>query len=215
MAIAFGSVMNTVTHSGSPASPVVDSFTNTAGSLVIVGVISRTGGDQVTTGSCTYAGAALTLVAKFNTTAASSWAYVFKKTSPATGANNISIAFSGSSDVRVGAVSYTGASDVEANNTGTATATTWTGTVTTVTDNDWVGAWVMNDVTNNAATGPAVLRGAADDPNFLDSNAAQTPAGSKSIGGALSGGGSATFGWITFAITPTSTAINSKFLLFM
>jgi hypothetical protein len=203
MAIAFDSALNTVTH-GSPTSGFTDSFNNVAGTLLIVGIISRTTGDQIT--GCSYNGVAMTLVAKVNTNAASSWAYVFKLANPATGTNNISTTFSGSpADVRVTAASYSGASDVEASNTGTtASATSWTGSVTTITDNDWVGGFVMNDVTNNVATAPAVLRGVADDPNLLDLNSAQTPAGSKSIGGSIQGGASGNYGYIVFAMTPTA-----------
>lgn len=197
-----------MTQLASPASPTDVSFTNSAGTFLTVGIGSRTGGDQVT--ACSYAGAGMTLVAKFNSTAASTWIYVYKLASPATGANNITVTHSGSADLRVMAVSYTGAADVEASNTGTATATSWTGSVTTVTDNDWVAALVMNDATDNAATAPAVMRtptgGAGNDPGILDSNAAQTPPGSKNIGGSAVGGGSATFGWITYAITPTGGA---------
>lgn len=206
MAIALDSVM-VMDQQSSPGSPATAPFTNVAGTFLIVGVGSRTGGDQVT--GCSYNGVAMTLVAKFNSTAASTWLYIYKLATPATGGNNISVTHSGSADLRIAAVSYSGAGDIEASSTGTASSTSWTGSITTITDNAWVGAFVMNDATDNAATSPAVMRTPAfptgsdgNGPGFMDLNAAQTPPGSKSIGGSLVGGGSATFGWIAFSIVP-------------
>lgn len=211
-AIAIGSVMN-MDQVASPASPRAFPFNNVAGTLLVVGVGSRPGGDQVT--AVTYAGVSMTLVAKFNSGAASTWLYVYELANPATGTNDISVTHSSSADLRVAAVSYTGADDVEASATGTqASATSWTGSVTTVTDNAWVGGWVMNDATDNTATAPASMRtptgGDGNDPGFLDSNAAKTPAGSHSIGGGIVGGGSANYGWIVFSIKPTGAGGGSS-----
>lgn len=192
-----------------PASPATLSFNNAAGTFLLVGIGSRTGGDQVT--ACSYAGTAMTLVAKFDSNAASTWIYVYKLASPATGANNISVTHGGSADLRIAAVSYTGVSDIEASATGTqASATSWTGSVTTLTDNAWVGAWAMNDATDSTATAPAVMRtptgGDGNGPGFSDTNAAKTPAGSHSIGGGIVGGGSASYGWIVYSIAPPASS---------
>lgn len=206
MAIAFDSALATVTFA-SPASPTAQAFNNVAGTFLIVGVGSRPGGDQVT--ACSYAGTSMTLVAKFNSGAATTWIYVFKLANPATGSNNISVTHSGSADLRITAASYTGAADVEANITGTTlAATAWTQAITTTTNNDWVAAFVMNDVTDNTATAPAVMRSLVvnNDPGLLDSNAAQSPPGSYSIGGGIVGGGPSNYGYIVFAIAPPSTA---------
>ena len=204
MAIAFDSVLQTVTHTPAPVSPVVDSFTNTAGTYMQVGICERgaTTADRVT--GVTYNGVSMTQVAKQDTTAANGYDYVYELVSPATGANNISVSFSvGVTDIRVGAVSYTGVSVAsQANATGTvASSNSWTGTVTTVNADNWITGWVFNDVTDNAATAPSVQRSTTpnNDPGFLDSN--QTfSVGSNSISGTIVGGGSGNIGWIVVVI---------------
>ena len=67
MAIALGNAGN-MDQQGSPSNPFTYSFNNVAGDLLLVGIGSRTGGDQVT--ACSYDGVSMTLVAKFNSGAA-------------------------------------------------------------------------------------------------------------------------------------------------
>ena len=72
--------------------PQTYSFTNTAGNLLLVGVVLRDKGDTLT--GITYGGVAMTLVDKVNYSGTSS-SYLYYLLAPATGANNVVISYTG------------------------------------------------------------------------------------------------------------------------
>lgn len=110
---------------------------------------------------------------------------VFYKVGPSTGTNNLVVTRSaGTNTLEGGCASYSGVSQSgfpDAHNTNTGVKTD---TITTVADNCWVTVVAFND-TGGALSGVTnlALRQAFPDNNrgLLDSNAALTPAGAKTI----------------------------------
>ena len=138
----------------------------------------------------TYAGTSMTLVpgSAMTVGVAGNDGYVsYYLFNPATGANNVVISCSSALfGTNARAASYTGVLSTSLdskvttnpNNSG---ATTLTLTTTTVADNCWLVAGIRNQVGNFTAGANTTLRGAGNALSIADSNAAQTPAGSKSL----------------------------------
>jgi hypothetical protein len=209
-AIAFDSALTATTQNVTTSTNTI-SFTNTAGNLVIVGVVRRDTGDVVT--SVSYGGSAMTLVDKqgpIGGSGSGTYQYVYYLNSPATGANNI-VVTSGStgSDVKVAAVSYSGAAtnstvkNASNKNTGSA-ATSLTGTITPTVSNTWGVMFTYNNSGTFSAGSGSTARGTLSDPQFFDSNGVITSGASYSMGASWTG--STTFGWITLAIAPPAAA---------
>ena len=111
---------------------------------------------DVLTGA-TYAGTAMTLAAKVQVPS-DRYMYVWYLTAPATGANNVVVSASSSVVIAGASQSYTGAAqtapDVTATPTGAASSSALTGSITTVTANDWVfAAFRTNNGTESFGSG--------------------------------------------------------------
>lgn len=158
--------------------------------VLIVGVMVGTGN---TVSGVTYNGVSMTQI---NTQAIGGATfdnmYLFRLVAPATGSNNVVITASASTFIYSTAASYTGVDQtnpIDVNTTTTATATNLTLTMTTTVDNTWlVGFWgIGEDAGDDDFTAGANTTERASDtaPGIWfssgDTNAAQTPAGSKSI----------------------------------
>lgn len=212
MALAFDSVLNTSDHTGSPSSPVTDAFTNNAGNVVYVGIILRGVNSDLLTG-VTYSGDALSLISKETTGGAgNNVTYVYYKSGAKTGANNISVSYSGSpTAVRVSAVSYSGANSTQPDTTiasfGTVGGGTKTVSITPVVSNCWSGLWFWNDESGTQTAGSgATLRGASlTDPAFFDSNGTVNPGASYSMAVTWTGS-AANYESVIFSIAPATSS---------
>lgn len=155
---------------------------------LIVGVFVANGTDIVS--GVTYNGVAMTRINTGVKNPAQERTYLYGLTAPATGDNDIVVTLSTSNSfVAAAGVSYTGVKQTgqpEANaiNNTASPATSLTLTVTTTSDNAWLAGIFRNDggtqsVTNtNCSTRGGYVGGGV---HIVDTNAAQTPAGSKSI----------------------------------
>lgn len=203
-AIAFDSSLTTSIHS-SPSTSVTDSFTNTAGDSLFIGVTSRGINDNVT--SCTYDSVSASLIQKYgNGGALSSYSYIYWIPDPSTGTHNIVCSFSGSpTDVRVSGVSYSGtATSTQADAIKTASfssVSSWSDSLTTLTNGSWVVAWPFDDANDQIAGTGATARGSSANPMFFDSDSQVNPAGSYTIGSSWSGSGNG--GYILFSVIPS------------
>lgn len=142
--------------------------------------------------------------------------YLYYLVNPATGANNVVISTSSSTDIGALSTSYTGVAqtspiDVSAKNTGTSVATKTT-SLTTLTDNCWTILQHHNTASNPTAGASTTKRGynAADvGMAIFDSNAAITPAGTTSL---ISNFSTGNVGQIMAAFKPFVTVTDtSKF----
>lgn len=177
MAIAFDVASSA---SGSPsATPLEWAHTCTgANGLLLVGVQCQ---DNTVSG-VTYNGVAMTLL---DSDLVNSTVSMFGLKAPATGANTVSIAYTGSKYIRGIASSYTGFLGTLPDSTNTFTnaagsPTSSTITITTVDDNCWAAVMVYaaNVATAITAGTGGTLR-ATEQANtmFMDSNGVITPAG--------------------------------------
>ena len=169
------------------ASPMAWSHTCTGSDPVLLVGIVHFGGDLVT--GVTYNGAAMTQLDK-TSSFGGAVAYIYGLANPSTGANNISVAWSGgNATVRAAAGSYTGVRQtglpdaVAHDQNTTAAQTSIAATVTTVANNAWVGAFsfafggTFSSITNGtirttAGSGLCV---------WGDTNSVVTPAGGKTL----------------------------------
>lgn len=179
MAIAFDNASNFA----GPASPATIAFT-TAGTdrVLFVGVQVAAAGSI---SAIAYNGVALTKIAERTSANISATLQIWALANPASGANNLTITFTGAILVRI--VSYTGAPGVVFKETGfddQASATALAVTVTTTLDNCWVVGAFRNNLDNAAAAGAGTTLRAIDGAqSFImgDSNAVVHPAGSKTL----------------------------------
>lgn len=151
---------------------------------LIVGIWSQSG-DAVT--SVTYNSVAMTQAVKLAMTgsAAGQYIYLYYLLNPATGTNTVAATSSGVG-IDGASTSYTGvkqSGQPDATGTNVSTATTsLTTSLTTIADNCWLVGFAYTGSTQTAGTN-TTLRGSpvAGILCMIDSNSAQTPAGSKSM----------------------------------
>ena len=170
----------------------------------------------------TYAWVSLTQIQGYSTDGAGNSASCWGLANPASGANNVVITTSGTATIMCEIASYTWVAqsspvDVSVMNWPT-TTTSFTQTVTTTVDNDWLimcgkgrsGA----TVTAGANTFVRVSIETLFTGLFIaDSNSAQTPVGSKSLNVTSA---SQEFNGIMFALKPfTASVSNSAFFMFL
>jgi hypothetical protein len=135
----------------------------------------------------TYNGVAMTQINKISRDAPDGYQYLYALINPATGTNNIVATANTSQDqLTVKGTSYTGArqsSVPDATTTANGSAvTTLTTTVTTIADNCWlVGSFIKDTSGNFTAGANTTIRNTTSQFVAVDSNSAQTPAGSKSM----------------------------------
>lgn len=144
MALAINSQMTSNAGvSGSNVSSLSFSFTNTAGTLLVVGVCQS----SRTLNSVTYGGAAVTIDA--SATTGNALSSIGHKLTPLTGAQTVAITFSGGCNCEAGAISFTGINTttpiLQAINAGSGNNTAPTSTITgvrgssIVVDTTWAG----------------------------------------------------------------------------
>jgi hypothetical protein len=163
------------------------SFTVTgSNTLLIVGAVANSGTPNIS--GATYNGVAMTAGTKAQT-----FAYPFYLVGASTGTNNIIVSCSGncSGAMRIVASSYTGVAqsgqpDAATQCTDASNAMSFTCALTTMANNSWIIVYASNDNggTTSSGSGVFTLREAnVGDSSWalFDTNAAVTPAGSKTV----------------------------------
>lgn len=183
------------------ASPITVSHTCTGSNgMLVVGSGTFNISNTWVANSATYNSVAMTK-AKSNTAAAAASYFIessiWLKGGPATGSNTVSVAYTGTTNSPHGALQCTSYTGAQSSSTADATGGTDDGstggsqsfTVTTVADNCWIYALgIVEDTTpsiaaNQTSRGTVSISSAA--PSIIrgeDTNAAQTPAGGKTMG---------------------------------
>lgn len=212
MAIAFDSV----TATAGTASGVGLSHTTSAGSnrYMLIGI----GVNNGVTVTVTYNGVSATIVGTSqDVSPGGETLYLYRLINPASGANNVVVTTSDTLQWEGAIATYTGVSQnaPEASNKGGNLSSPITATLTTLTDNAWLAGFFRNGSGNNTAGANTTVRGAASALSIADTNADQTPVGSKSLNITFTGGG--VCGWIAVSLAPvqalTITAAVGAFVL--
>lgn len=175
MAIAFDAGSSGNTGSGSSLT-VAHTCT---GSNRILWVMGFTTGNDTVTG-ITYNAVAMTQAVK-KTTASSQTVYLYYLVAPATGANNIVLSDSGTNNLTIVGMSFTGASQTgvpDATSSNNNTGTTASVSLTTIADNCMVVAgYRFNTGTKTAGAGTTNVGGFANPAEGSYLTTAKTPAG--------------------------------------
>lgn len=182
MAIAF----DAATDGGNVVGTSTFSHTCTGSNrfLVVAGAFFGTG-----TGTATYAGVSMTEVASTPLNTNPGNLKIFFLANPASGANNVVVTPTNSSDNSIfTASSYTGAQSVstaDATGTNSGNSGTQTVSVTTSADNCWViGTWRNSGTSSTAGANTTIRKtnvGASNSMGIADNNTAKTPAGSVTL----------------------------------
>lgn len=208
MAIAFDAVTNS--EPASTTSPLTFSHTCTGSDLILlVGItILSNGGPDIT--GVTYAGVPMTQ-AVANTTDSNEDMYIYYLLNPATGANNVSISWSGTHTVAARAVSYTGvkqSGQPDASNSGHTTAgTSLAVSVTTVADNSWIVGFARNPTGGTAGAGANTIKRNTDTTAtaILEYSAnPKTPAGAQTTTATNSASGRMAYLVVSIAPAPVA-----------
>lgn len=196
--LAIDSQESAATAHHSTTSPLTWSFTNTAGNLLIVGVIATADSATSTISGVTYNGVAMTAVTNspraWNTTASA--VYLFSLVNPATGANTVSVSgtFGGANpDILAAAISFSGASTSSPVSAGFTNFSTTAGTtasvsVTGTTSGDFVVSAAGTGTSFTSANTPTVMSASVNVSGF---NAGDNYA----LGQQSTSGGSVTAGY--------------------
>ncbi len=167
------------------ASTLTFSHTCASGALLFV---SARGALTDTLTGITYNGSAMTFVGK-KAIPSARYHYLYVLGAPTSGAHNVVISFSGNTGMIGIASSYLGtnnSSTVDSSNTGSANsgASSFTLSTTTVADNCWVFMYGANDNGDSFTEGAntSIIDQTGSGEAIMDTNAAQTPAGSKTMG---------------------------------
>lgn len=206
MAISRDASNSTDNGPGFSSMSMTFSHTCAAGAALYVGV-TMSGADVIT--GVTYNAVAMTQVRKIQIPA-DRWTYLYALGNPATGANNIVVSCSTNQVIIAASSSYLGTNNsttVDSNNTGSNSAvTSQTLSTNTVADNCWLIGWHNQNSGNlaSASTNTSIVKNtfpnAGAEAAFIDSNSAQTPAGSKSL--AMTWTGSTVTAMIIASIAP-------------
>ena len=208
MAIAF----DATTSSGAGGSSQTWSHTCTGSNLLlVVQTYSRTGASSVS--GITYNGVALAKIDALNSGGVilETWYLI----APATGAHNVVVTWvSTGANNSAMAYSYTGTRqsgvpDAHGTNTGTTSVSV---ALTTIADNCWIFAGADADVVQSGLTNLTLRNSTANYSG--DTNGAQTPAGSHTVGMNFLGGTTAKMVALSFAPFAAAAA-NGNFLSFM
>lgn len=184
MAIAYDS------SAQSSASSTSVTFSHTCSGADRVLLVDAYWSASATVSSITYNGVAMTNVVSPLDTGGGERHGMFYLIAPATGANNVVLTLSGSTQIEIASVSYTGADqtspiDATRTETGLETGTSYSEAITSIADNCWA-AWSTREYGGGAVSAGAntalrqqvlVYYGLL----LADSNASITPAGSRTM----------------------------------
>lgn len=167
--------------------------------------------------SVTYNGVAMSQLATRGADGTGGEIYLYGLLNPTTGANNIVISYSGTKQIFACSASYTGVKQSglpDSSTTNTNSGTSVTTTTTTVADNTWLVAISrQNGGTTVAGTNTFLRKANSTSPDvvLVDSNSAQTPAGSHSLQTTF--GSAKTFYHALASFAPAPPAPTSGFFL--
>ncbi|HEY6021884.1 MAG TPA: hypothetical protein VIY48_19070 [Candidatus Paceibacterota bacterium] len=171
-----------------PASGSNNPFT-TAGTnrYLFVNVLDQ----NSSTSSVTYGGVSMSLLVSLNSSniSAGETCYFYGLANPASGSNNLVVTYTGANTIILDASSYTGAQQttpIEASNTHSGNTASESASVTTLTDNDWLVGFARAATTITAGSNTSLVTNNSS-RDFIDTNAAQTPAGTHSMSFTSSG----------------------------
>lgn len=207
MAIAYGSSVDGGRGSGTS---MTFAFNNVSGDCVVVYARNTNGASP---SGVTYAGVAMTLVVSADN-GADHRHNLYVLTSPATGSNNVVISYAaGQGFIDAMAASYTGVNQASptgtTDNTDTASGTTtFAPALTTGTDNSWVVAAIGNstgDATAGANTAERI--GNANGNSLMDSNAAVSPAGARTLNASRASNSNWTSALFELKVATATTAV--------
>lgn len=135
----------------STTSPLTWSFTNTAGTKLVVCASVNNSSGSPTIGAVSYNGVAMTAIPGATFTDATNFVVIkcFYLDSPATGSNTVSVAGSGMIDIIAGAISFTGAAS---GTSGFGTPATANSTTSTTPATVAVNSTINGDIVLGAAT---------------------------------------------------------------
>lgn len=180
MAIAIDTTTNPDAGGGSAPSPFTWSHTTSGTNRLLTVFLDLNSPGSAT--AVTYNGVQMTQMGT-DITIGGRTVQLWYLLNPASGANIISVTFTGSF-LRVAAASYTGVKQTGQPEVQAQNATGSSQAVTTTSDNDWLIGFGVNDagaVGVGANTTLRVNTGGNTSYAIIDSNAAQTPAGSHSL----------------------------------
>lgn len=168
---------------------------------LFVAIVGDNGSDAVT--GVTYNGVSCLLVGKVQPSGGR-WVYLYYLSAPATGAHNVVVSASGSVYLEANNASYTGVSqtgqpEASATNSNASTASL-TVTTSTITDNAWCVLAGSSQAGTLGAGSGTTLRTSTLVGAILDSGAALTPAGSKSL--IVTGASTNFMGGVIAAVAP-------------
>lgn len=194
-----------------PASSLTFSHTCTGSNrLLAVGVLNQAGppGTGFRISGVTYAASAMTIVNSggYNISGSGEWIALYYKTAPSTGANNVVVTGTQSTNFQAYTTSYTGVHQTTPVNTYDVeedTATTLSTTLTTTVADCWAIGFFRGTTTSNGTN--FVLRDSGGVQSF-DSNASVGAAGSISVTSGVNS--SAQRSMVVMAAAPSSTTTN-------
>ncbi len=196
-------------NSGSGTSLTVSHTVGTGLNRVLIEAINIAGNPS--TVSCTYNSVSMQQILTNYNFGGSQYLVVFKLVSPAIGTHNIVCSWTGSLGWQSIGESYLGVSataPIEAAQTGGGGGT-WSTSLTTVTNRDWIVSIVGNTGTGTPNNGTNCTNRYAGTQNIAlcDSNGALTPPGSYNLTGGFTGGSN---GGIEFGLSPVDPTATSN-----
>ena len=216
MAIAF----DAVSTGGAVATSLTIAHTCTGSDRILYAYLNTNFGTDFAV-TATYNGVPMTAVSNLQNSSASGRLYDFYLINPASGTNNIVFTPNASANMNSVNASYTGVrQSAQPDASGTTSAATASGatrtlTFTTIADNCWQisGTHGGGDLPN-ASTG-FTSRATEGNGRLGDSNAALTPAGSKSMSITNSGAGTISLSMVGISISPAIPGLAGNFFMFM
>lgn len=198
----------------SPANSITYSHTVASTEPGLVGFIwigDENGGSADPLTGVTYAGASCTTFKSQNIAGGRQF-YGWKKTAPATGANNVIVSFANTVFADATSLSYTGVdqTELEDSSFSTTASTTLTLTTTTTADNCWLASGAAGTAAVPSASTGTTLRDTQGGLPVGDSNGAKSPAGSHSMAWTVASGFSV---GAMIAIKPSTGSSSSTPLL--
>lgn len=209
MAIAFDAAVSSQDNTGTGTS----TWTHTcSGSNRILLIGFMPSGGSVS-GTPTYNGVGMTQIGTFSLAGTVFQnCYLYYLIAPATGANTVSVSYTGASYMYSASASYTGvdqSSPIDVSGNAIATSTSLSKSLTTTVNNDWLVGFF-----GEGSTGTSLSAGANTTfrvtptgnswSNWGDSNGAETPAGSFSL--AMNAGVAGHLGMYIAAIKPVASS---------
>lgn len=188
-------------------------FEHTVGSginrILLVGITTNATTDKVT--AVTYGGVAMTRLEFVQADTTNFYGYIYYQLNPASGADDVVVTLADSQTCFCQSVSYSNVNQIAppTKNKGTDAAGNFTASLTTVVNNAWIATFCRsNNGTSGitAGTNTTLRVGSGEFLAFGDTNAAQTPAGAKTMDFNVSPGGE-TF-WIAVALDPLAISVS-------